>query len=204
MIVAKKISRQNALNPKIKQALTRSAVILVILALAVSIGFAWQKISDSIDRRNYPRQYEDIVTKYSLEYGVPEYIIYAVIRTESGFDSSAKSGAGALGLMQIMPTTFDWILTQTHDGYEIGMLYDPDTNIKYGTFLLSYLHLRYDSWESAYAAYNAGSGRVDGWLDDPAVSKDGKLVDIPIGETRNYVKKVAAAAEKYKELYYEN
>ena len=192
------------MNPKLKQALTRSAVILIILALAVAIGFAWQKISDAIDRKNYPRQYEDIVTKYSVEYGVPEYVIYAVIRTESGFDSSAKSGAGALGLMQIMPDTFDWLLTQTHDGYEIGMLYDPDTNIKYGTFLLSYLHLRYDNWDAAYAAYNAGFGRVDGWLNDPAVSKDGKLVNIPIDETKSYVKKVASAAEKYKELYYEN
>ena len=99
------------MNPKIKTALRRSAVILIIIALSVAFGFLWQKISDSIDRKNYPRQYEETVTKYSVEYGVPEYVIYAVIRTESGFDSGARSGAGALGLMQIMPDTFDWMLT---------------------------------------------------------------------------------------------
>lgn len=190
------------MSPKLKQALKRSAVILIILGLSFAIGFAWQKIGDGIDRKNYPRQYEDMVTKYSVEFGVPEYIIYAVIRTESNFDSSAKSGAGALGLMQIMPETFDWLLTQTHDGYELGMLYDPDTNIKYGTKLLSWLHLRYDNWDCVYAAYNAGFGRVDKWLEDPEVSTDGKLTDIPIEETRNYVKKVSSSAEKYKELYY--
>ena len=104
--------------------------------------------------------------------------------------------------MQITSDTFDWILTQTHDGYEIGMLYDPDTNIKYGTYLLSYLNLKFDNWETAYAAYNAGIGRVSSWLEDPEVATDGKLTNIPIEETRNYVKKVASAAEKYKELYY--
>jgi soluble lytic murein transglycosylase len=186
-----------------KQALQRSAIILVILALSVAFGFAWQKISDSIDRKNYPRQYEDVVTKYSVEYGVPEYVIYAVIRTESNFDSGAKSAAGALGLMQIMPDTFDWMLSRTHDGYETGMLYDPDTNVKYGTYLLSYLFLRYNDWDAVYAAYNAGYGRVDSWLSDPSYSKDGKLTKIPLDETRAYVKKVASSAEKYKELYYD-
>lgn len=193
------------MNPKFKQALKRSAVILIIIALAVAIGFSWQKISDAIDRENYPRpeQYADIITKYSREYGVPESVIYAVIRSESGFDSSATSGAGAIGLMQIMPETFDWLLSKTHDGYEIGMLYDPDTNIKYGTLLLQYLfYQKYNNWESVYAAYNAGFARVDGWLADPACSKDGKLTDIPIEETKNYVSKVSDAVEKYKELYY--
>lgn len=192
------------MNPKIKTALQRSAVILVIIALSVAFGFLWQKISDSIDRKNYPRQYEETVTKYSVEYGVPEYVIYAVIRTESGFDSGARSSAGALGLMQIMPDTFDWMLTRTHDGYESGMLYDPDTNIKYGTYLLSYLYLKYNNWENVYAAYNAGYARVDGWLSEAGKEPNEKLGDIPIDETRNYVKKVAAAADKYKSLYYDN
>ena len=187
-----------------RTALVRSAIILLILALSVALGFAYQKISDAVDRRNYPREYEDVVKKYSLEYGVPEYVIYAVIRTESGFDSGAKSSAGALGLMQITPTTFDWMLSKTHEGYETGMLYDPDTNIKYGTYLLSYLYLKYNNWENVFAAYNAGDSRVDGWLADPEISKDGKLTDIPIEETKNYVKKVSSAVEKYKELYYDN
>ena len=192
------------MNAKYKKALTRSIIILVILALSVAAGFAYQRITDAIDRKNYPRQYAEQVTKYSLEYGVPEYVIYAVIRTESGFDSGAKSAAGALGLMQIMPSTFDWMMAQTHEDYEAGMLYDPDTNVKYGTYLLSYLYLRYGAWDTVYAAYNAGYARVDEWLSDSAHSSDGRLKDIPIDETAKYVKKVAAAADKYKTLYYDN
>lgn len=192
------------MNNKYKSALIRSSVILIILALSVAVGFAYQKISDAYDRRSYPREYSDIVTKYSAEYGVPENVIYAVIRTESSFDSGAKSSAGALGLMQIMPTTFDWLMTLTQESYETGMLYDPDTNIKYGTYLLSYLYLRYNNWETVYAAYNGGATNVDRWLADTSVCEDGKLVNIPIEETAKYVKKVSASAEKYKELYYDN
>ena len=106
--------------------------------------------------------------------------------------------------MQIMPSTFDWLMTQTHEDYESGMLYDPDTNIKYGTTYLKWLHLRYDNWETVYAAYNAGYARVDEWLADGVHSKDGKLTDIPIRETSEYVEKVAASADKYEKLYYKN
>lgn len=190
------------MNRKYKSALVRSGVILIILALSVAVGFAYQRISDALDRRNYPREYSDIVTKYSSEYGVPENVIYAVIRTESSFDSGAKSSAGALGLMQIMPSTFDWLVSLTQENYETGMLYDPETNIKYGTYLLSYLYLRYNDWETVYAAYNGGATNVDKWLADTSVCENGKLVNIPIAETAKYVKKVASSAEKYKELYY--
>lgn len=188
---------------KYKKALLRSAVILMILALSVGLGFAYQKISDRLDRRSYPREYSEIVTRYSKEYGVPEYVIYATIRSESGFDSGAKSEAGALGLMQIMPATFDWMISMTQEGYETGMLYDPETNIKYGSYYLSYLNLRYNDWDTVFAAYNAGPANVDAWLADPGMSKDGKLVSIPIAETAGYVKKMNEAVEKYKELYYE-
>ena len=143
--------------------------------------------------------------KYAEEYGVPEHIVYAVIKTESGFDASAQSGAGAIGLMQLMPDTFEWLTDSKLCEYlDRGMMYDPDTNIRYGVYYLSYLFGRYRDWSTALAAYNAGPGNVDEWLADAEYSSDGvTLKRIPFKETRNYVKKVNIASEKYKSLYYE-
>ena len=92
---------------KYKKAILQSAVILVILALSVVIGFLYQVISDRADRAKYPQPYSEYVTKYSTEYGVPEYIIYSTIKVESSFNSNAESSAGAIGLMQIMPDTLE-------------------------------------------------------------------------------------------------
>lgn len=189
---------------KYKNAIIRSAVILAILILSVIIGFVYQTISDRSDSARYPREHSEFVIKYSGEYGVPEYVIYATIKTESDFNSGAQSEAGALGLMQIMPDTFDWLVSLTQEGYETGMLYDPETNIKYGTYYLSYLYLKYADWETVFAAYNAGPTNVDSWLEDPeCVDEDGKLQDIPIKETAKYVKKMNAAVEMYQKLYYD-
>ena len=189
---------------KYKNAALRSAVILVILVLSVIVGFVYQAVSDRAERARYPRQYSEFVEKYSGEYGVPEYVIDATVKVESGFDSGAKSEAGALGLMQIMPDTFDWLVSLTQDGYETGMLYDPETNIKYGTYYLSYLYLKYSDWETAFAAYNAGPANVDGWLENPEYcDENGGLEKIPIDETAKYVKKVSSASKVYQKLYYD-
>ena len=84
------------------------------------------------------------------------------------------------------------------------MIYDPETNVRYGTFYLSLLYKRYENWETALAAYNAGPGEVDSWLEDEKYSSDGvSLKNIPYKETRLYVKKIIKASEKYLKLYYE-
>lgn len=190
---------------KYKKALVRSAVIISILLLSVLTGFLFQFIWDKVDRANYPRDYSEYVEQYAGQYGVPEAVVYAVIKTESSFSSGAVSDVGAVGLMQIMPDTFNWLMTMTKESLEAGMLYDPATNIKYGTYYLSYLYLRYGSWDEVFAAYNAGHGKVDEWLEDGQYTgKDGKLVQIPFDETRNYVKKVNHAIGVYKRLYYES
>ena len=158
---------------------------------------------DKYERSAYPKQYEEYVEKYASDYGVPEYLVYAVIKTESDFQSGAVSEAGAVGLMQMMPDTFNWLTTLTKEKLDTGLLYDPETNIKYGTYYLSYLYLKYGSWDTVYAAYNAGEGNVDKWLGD-ALEVDGakKLESIPFEETENYVKRVNKAAEIYDRLYY--
>ncbi len=188
---------------KYKEALMRSVVIITILVLSVICGLLFQFFYDKYERNAYPKEYEEYVEKYASQYGVPESIVYAVIKTESGYDSGAVSEAGAVGLMQMMPDTFNWLTTLTKENLDKGLLYDPETNIKYGTYYLSYLYLKYGSWDTVYAAYNAGEGNVDDWLGD-ALEADGakKLGDVPFKETENYIKKVNKAAEIYDRLYY--
>ena len=126
-----------------------------------------------------------------------------MIKTESDFDSGAQSNAGAHGLMQIMPDTFDWLVSITQDGYEQGMMFDPDTNIRYGTYYLSYLYLRYSDWRTVFAAYNAGPNTVDEWLTDKSLTdENGKLKKIPYDETDAYAAKLTEAVEAYRRLYY--
>lgn len=188
-----------------KKAIKRSIVIILILILSVGIGFAYQSIWDRIDRFRYPRNYSEYVEKYSGEYGVPEHIVYAVIKVESNFQSNAVSSAGAIGLMQITPDTFDWIMMLLREDIDKGLLYDPETNIKYGTYLLSYLYNEFGHWNTVYSAYNAGMTRVRKWLENPDYSNgDGLLEYIPIEETRKYVPKINSAIEVYLRLYYEN
>ena len=188
---------------KYKSGLRRTIVILVILALSVFIGFLFQIIGDGIDRKNYPRKYSEYVEKYSDEFGVPEHIIYSVIKVESGFDSSAESSAGAVGLMQLMPDTFRYLAAELKETYNAELIYGPETNIRYGTYYLSKLYVKYQNWDTVFAAYNGGETNVDEWLSDSEYSEDGKtLKEIPFKETRKYVSKLNKAMDVYTRLYY--
>ncbi len=176
---------------------------IAIISISIGIGFLYDQIWDKIDLYTYPRDHSEFVEKYSKEYGIPEYIVYSTIKVESNFDSSAVSAKGAVGLMQITPDTFDWLQMLLHEELDRGMLYDPETNIKYGTYLLSYLFDEFGNWDTVHAAYNAGLSRVKEWLEnDEYAGEDGRLKSIPFEETRDYVKKIADAATTYQKLYY--
>lgn len=187
------------------KAVYRSIVIISILLLSVLCGFLFQMIWDAVDKVNYPREYTDYVDIYSDKFGVPEYVIYSVIKVESDFESGAVSEVGAVGLMQMMPKTFVWLTTELGENLNAATLYDPETNIKYGTYYLSKLYLQFGTWDEVYAAYNAGPAQVAEWLKDKKYSENGKTLDeIPFEETEKYVKKLNQANEIYKKLYYEN
>lgn len=183
--------------------------VIIILLISVIFGILFDLVCTQIEYKIYPKEYGELVTKYAEEYGVPEHIIYAVIKTESGFDSSTVSAAGAVGLMQLMPETFLDIANNflSEDAADERLLYDPETNIRYGVFYLSWLYDKFENWDTVFAAYNGGIGNVNEWLSDPEYSDDGiTLKSIPKNsngsyETRNYVKKVNKALKKYDELY---
>jgi len=177
-------------------------IIIVSVVIMLIIGYF---IGIKIQKDMYPIKYNEYVVKYSEEYNVPQDLIYAVIRTESSFDEKANSSAGAVGLMQIMPDTFDWISKHMDESYAEGAIYQPESNIKCGTFYLSYLYEKFGNWDTALAGYNAGHGRVAEWLSDTRYTDDGiTLKNIPYTETNNYVIKVNKAKEMYINLYFDD
>ena len=178
-------------------------MITVIVLISIGLGFFADFVVTCCEKSAYPRGYSEYVTIYAEKYGVPETLVYAVIRTESDFESGAVSGAGAVGLMQLMPSTFKWLTDDMlFEHLESGMLYDPETNIRYGTYCLSYLYDRYGRWDLAIAAYNGGLGNVDEWLtDDRYADGEGGLKKIPFKETRQFLSRVTEAWEMYDKLY---
>ena len=148
----------------------------------------------------YPMKYSDIISAASDDYGVPEDVIYAVIRTESSFKPEAVSHAGAIGLMQIMPETYEWLLKLMEEELPDDAVYYPEVNIRCGVYYLSYLKRELDDWDTVFAAYNAGIGRVKGWLENDSITENGMLVNIPIEETASYVIKIAKAREIYQKF----
>lgn len=185
-----------------KKTIRHTITLIGILILSVCLGLLAQYAKNALDMRAHPRGFSEFVEKYAEEYKVPETVCYAVIKCESGFDSTARSYAGAIGLMQIMPDTFAHLCSRTGDNYEAGMLYDPETNIRYGIYYLSMLYDRFGVWETVFAAYNAGPSRVQGWIDAGKVSESGHLTEIPLSETATYVERVTTATRKYEILYY--
>ena len=160
------------------------AIVLIVVVLVTHSG---------------PKKYSELIAKYSKRYSVDEALVYAVIKCESNFDTFAVSGAGACGLMQLMPNTAQEISKKLHVKYNANDLFRPEVNIMFGCYYLGYLQSLYSNLECVLSAYNAGLGNVNLWLSNPEYSDDGvTLKHIPFKETRNYVASVTKYFEKYK------
>ncbi|HET7368158.1 MAG TPA: lytic transglycosylase domain-containing protein [Gaiella sp.] len=171
------------------------AVILLAAVGLVAVG-AWVVTTepDWYQRARYPLRYETIVRAHARNYDLPPALLAAVIYTESKFDADARSGAGAVGLMQLLPDTARGIAARTGgDGFVESDLLDPEINVRYGSWYLRHLLDRYHDVPTALAAYHAGEGNVDEWR------RDGVGIRFP--ETRHYVQKVLDAREVYADVY---
>jgi soluble lytic murein transglycosylase len=153
----------------------------------------------------YPIKYDEIINEQSNIYNLEPSFVYSVVRAESDFDKDAVSSAGAVGLMQIMPNTFKWLIKLSKSDVNIdeSSLFNPNVNIHYGCYYLRILLDMYNQDKTkALCAYNAGMGNVDDWLDDKEKSKDGKNLDkIPYNETKKYVSNVLAGEYIYNKIY---
>ncbi|MBU5485558.1 lytic transglycosylase domain-containing protein [Clostridium sp. MSJ-11] len=155
-------------------------------------------------KKLYPLKYSDIVYKYSREYDIDPYLVFSVIKAESNFNPDAVSHKSAYGLMQVTSTTGEWIAEQMKiEDFTLNKLFDPEYNIPMGCWYIDNLRKEFgDNMDVVLAAYNAGRGNVQKWLNDTEHSKDGKnLHYIPFKETDKYVKKVKVNYKIYKFLY---
>lgn len=151
----------------------------------------------------YPRFYEPIARREAEKYGLDARLVLAVIREESRFEATIVSGAGAHGLMQIMPATGRGVASAMGlASFRVSDLNDERVNIALGTFYLNHLLNRYDNrLHVALAGYNAGPGNVERWLRESATADPELWVEkIPFRETRNYVKKVLGSYWTYCQL----
>lgn len=162
-------------------------VVKVFFSVFFSIVFVFLAVfaANCVYGHIFPIKYQDEIASASIKYHVDEAIIYSIINTESHFRKDAVSAKGAVGLMQILPTTAQEIAKQEDFDLKI-----PKDNINLGTCYFAQLLSRFEVLETALCAYNAGPTNVNKWLADKEMSQDGKnLKKIPFAETRGYVEK---------------
>lgn len=161
--------------------------------------------SDMVQRKYfYVYPYRQTVETYAAKYDVDSDLVAAVIKNESKFKTLVHSHRGAIGLMQLMPDTAEWIAKRIDDpDYSDARLHDPTVNIQYGTWYLADLQEEFHGNDIlALAAYNAGRGNVQDWIAQYGWTQDFCDVDaIPYQETRVYVKKVLHDQQRYEQLY---
>lgn len=147
----------------------------------------------------YPLPHRDVFTAYSQRHGVDEAWVYGLVRQESRFIQHVRSSAGAMGLMQLMPSTAREVARRAGLGQiDRGTITTVDTNVSLGTYhLRELLDMLDDKPVLASAAYNAGLSRVRAW--QPASAMEGVVFaeTIPFSETRDYVKKVMSNTMYY-------
>ena len=142
----------------------------------------------------YPLHYSSIVRGHAANYHIDPALLAAVIEQESKFRADARSSAGAIGLMQLLPATAEGIAIHTGGSkFVVSDLFDPEINIRYGAWYLHHLLQRYGDEETALAAYNAGQQNVDRWR------AEGQGIEF--AETRAYVDKVERLKGIYRRAY---
>lgn len=189
---------------KKKQRKRKLLAELLLLLLAAAAAAALVRFGlHRYYRQAYPMKYETLIDAACAEKKLDRALVYAVVRTESGFNPQAVSPVGARGLMQLMPDAFDWVrMRQGRQPDDQNLLFDPATNIDCGTEMLRMFLDEFDSPENALCAYHAGRGSLIKWLSDPAYAPDGITVtNIPFADTSAYVKKVLRTIEIYRKLY---
>lgn len=174
----------------------RKLGLLIVVVAVVGIGGAYVLIAEPpwFERLRYPLKYALYVRVHARENHVDPALLAAVIYQESKFRPDAQSGSGAIGLMQLTPSTAHGIAIRTGGGrFTTSDLYDPEINIRYGAWYIGNLFHKYRSESLVLAAYNAGQGNVDAWRahNEP----------IQFAETRAYVKRVEHLQRLYRRVW---
>ena len=183
---------------KLKEHFSIFLWVLILVFLAVVLTFPkWITVF-------YPLPHQDLVVLAAEEVDVDPYLVFAIIRAESKYQTGAESPVGAKGLMQIMPETGAWIADQKGiEGFKAEDLHDPDVNIALGCWYLHSLQKEFPGNTAlTIAAYNAGRGKVKEWEANGNWDGDPHEMDkIPFPETQQYVKNVLKNYEAYQAIY---
>lgn len=220
----KPIRRKKGRNIRRKQgfALWQWAVLALLAGCLVFTCIQLYSVHDSLNRLRQNRQaeraqyeqtvkshqprYRDLIEKYAAEYDLNPAFVSAIIKQESGFDPRAVSSKGAMGLMQFMPDTFDWVAPNCGiSKNDVSAVYDPENAIKMGCYLLRYICRKLGSDDPVLVAcaYHAGWGTVPTWINN--YSTDGKtltVAQIPKSDTRTYAGRVLNSYAIYLQHYY--
>jgi soluble lytic murein transglycosylase len=175
----------------------RAAVVaaVVVVALAGAALYVIERNPPWFERFRYPLRYSAIVRARARAEGLDPALLAAVIYQESKFHPSARSASGAIGLMQLTPSTARGIALRTGGtAFRVSDLTDPEINIRYGTWYLHDLFAKYRSLRLVLAAYNAGQGNVDRWR------AAGEGIQFP--ETRAYVSHVEHLQRVYRNAWH--
>lgn len=173
----------------------RVAALVILIGVAGGVFLVVHRSSPIwYQRLRYPLRYASYVRVHARENGLDPALLAAVIDQESKFDTNAQSGSGAIGLMQLTPTTARGIAIRTGgSAFRTDDLYNPEINIRYGSWYLRNLFQKYDSERLVLAAYNAGQGNVDRW------QSNGQ--PIQFAETRAYVARVEQLKHVYRRAW---
>lgn len=163
--------------------------------------------AEAAERAQHPLEYADLIVPCAMAQDLDPALVAAIILCESSYDPQAQSYLGARGLMQLMEDTAEWVahkLDEDDASYTFDRLYDPETNIRFGTWYLGYLSRRFDGDATKIVcAYHAGQGNVDSWLANPEYSSDGVTLDvIPTQDTATYASRVLRARDVYRKYYF--
>lgn len=199
--MAKKRNAKNAKKKRDINYVNMTVAVIALVVMLISGGFVGQQM---YVKSVYPLEYSEEIVQYSEEFDVDPILVASVICRESKYKRKAESKAGAIGLMQIMPDTGEWIAKELDvEDFETDDLFAAKTNVRFGCYYLDYCLEKFDGQrDEALAAYNAGPNKVNEWLKDSRYSSDEKTLDnIPFEETATYVETINKYYDMYKKYY---
>jgi soluble lytic murein transglycosylase len=173
--------------------------LLALLGAVLALGGVFAYVNSTEPswyvRLRYPLRYDAIVRGHAHNYRLDPALLAAVIYQESKFHAHARSSSGAIGLMQLLPSTAQGIAIHTGGSrFRVSDLDNPEINVRYGAWYLRHLLDKYGDLTTALAAYNAGQENVDRWR------ANGQ--GIAFSETRHYVKRVEHLQTLYRRAYH--
>jgi len=169
-------------------------LVVLVAATAAAVLYVTRAQPSWYERLRYPLHYSEYVRVHARENHLDPALLAAVIYQESKFDTGARSSSGAIGLMQLTPATAKGIAIRTGgSAFRTADLYDPEINIRYGSWYLHDLFAKYRDEKLVLAAYNAGQGNLDRWL------ANGQPIEF--AETRAYVSRVERLQQVYRRAW---